>query len=510
MSSKESQEEVKIIANLTESQSEQNKVAKQKILIPRTIDVNNTNAKLNTTAVTEINKISWNLKQSNFSQYSNSVWAVKNEELPIYKTIQQLKSCRSPNGSAFTNPQAPKTVQSDKPEFPLGAGKALKLYMNKMSDYEKGEILDYRQVYFLGLDGKKVQGTPLKKPNYGFDNDKGDYKVVLRDHIAYRYEVLDFLGKGSFGVALKCFDHKTNEYVWVKVIRNQEKFQYQASIEVKVLQHIKDTDPEDTSNLIKMKDYFIFRSHVCLVFELLSMNLYEFIKNTDFRGVSMGLIRRFAIQLLHSLKFIKEQEIIHWDLKPENILLKTPTKSGIKIIDFGSSWFMDEIVYTYIQSRFYRAPEIMLGIPYQAAIDMWSFGWIIAELFWGLPLFPGESEREQMSLLIEILDVPNDVVIAKSPYRHKFFDKENKAYIMDNIKGEKKVPASKPLPLMIEWDDENFLDFIEKWLDWDPETRMTPDGALRHVWILEGLPKNVLYHHWKMYDIADEEVSFNL
>lgn len=96
-------------------------------------------------------------------------------------------------------------------------------------------------------------------------------------------------------------------------------------------------DPEDTTNLIKMRDYFVFRSHVCIVFELLSMNLYEFIKNTDFRGVSMGLIRRFAIQLLHSLKFIKEQEIIHCDLKPENILLKTPTKSGIKIIDFGSS-----------------------------------------------------------------------------------------------------------------------------------------------------------------------------
>lgn len=110
-------------------------------------------------------------------------------------------------------------------------------------------------------------------------------------------------------------------------------------------------------------------------------------------------------------------------------------------------------------------------------------------------MFPGESEREQMSLLIEILDVPNDVVIAKSPYRHKFFDKQNKPYIMDNIKGEKKIPASKPLPLMIECDDEHFLDFVERCLDWDPETRMTPDEALRHIWILEGLPKNVLYHH---------------
>ena len=425
----------------------------------------------------------------------------------VISNITQLKSWRSPNDSNFTNPQAPKTVLSEKPEFPLGAGKALKLYMNSLSDYEKREILDYRQVFFLGLESKKIKASSLITPNYGYDNDKGDYKTALKDHIAYRYEVLEFLGKGSFGQALKCFDHKNNEYVWLKIIRNQEKFQYQASVEVKVLQHIRDIDPDDTTNLIKMKDYFVFRSHVWIVFELLSMNLYEFIKNTDFRGVSMGLIRRFTIQLLHSLKFIKDQEIIHWDLKPENILLKTPTKSGIKIIDFGSSWFSDEIVYTYIQSRFYRAPEIMLGIPYWAAIDMWSFGCIVAELHWGLPLFPGESENEQMSLLMEVIGVPNNIVIAKSPYKNKFFDKNNRPFIMDNIKGEKKTPNSKPLPLMIEWDDEHFLDFVERWLDWDPETRMTPEEALKHVWILEGLPRNVLYHHWKMYDIPEDEAK---
>jgi len=480
MTTKDSKPDVKQVdAPLNESKSEAKTHRTKNKPVLKTLDSTQGNNKLKTSAVNEIKK-----------------------------TIQQLKSWRSPNSSAFTNPQAPKTVQSEKPEFPLGPGKALKLFMGKMSDYEKGEILDYRKVYFLGLESKKIKGTPKKTPNYGYDSEQGDYKTVIRDHIAYRYEVLEYLGKGSFGQALKWFDHKTNEYVALKIIRNQEKFQYQASVEVKVLQHIKDMDTEDTTNLIRMKDYFVFRSHVCIVFELLSMNLYEFIKNTDFRGVSMGLIRRFAIQLLHSLKFIKEQEIIHWDLKPENILLKTPTKSGIKIIDFGSSWFMDEIVYTYIQSRFYRAPEIMLGIPYTASIDMWSFGCIAAELFWGLPLFPGESEREQMSLLIEILDVPNDVVIAKSPYKHKFFDKQNKPYIMDNIKGEKKIPNSKPLPFMIEWDDEHFLDFIERWLDWDPETRMTPDEALRHIWILEGLPKNVLYHHWKMYDIEEDEVKF--
>lgn len=85
---------------------------------------------------------------------------------------------------------------------------------------------------------------------------------------------------------------------------------------------------------------------------------------------------------------------MHCDLKPENILLKQPNKSGIKVIDYGSSCFTNSRIYTYIQSRFYRAPEIILGIPYTMAIDMWSFGCIIAELYTGYPIFPGENETD--------------------------------------------------------------------------------------------------------------------
>ena len=92
-------------------------------------------------------------------------------------------------------------------------------------------------------------------------------------------------------------------------------------------------------NIIHMKDYVIFRKHLCITFELMSINLYEFLKLNDFEGLSLSLVRRFAIQLLYSLKFLKENDVIHCDFKPENILLKDPSKSGIKIIDFGSSCF---------------------------------------------------------------------------------------------------------------------------------------------------------------------------
>lgn len=103
---------------------------------------------------------------------------------------------------------------------------------------------------------------------------------------------------------------------------------------------------------------------------------------------------------------LKRHSIIHCDLKPENIMLEDSKRPDIKLIDFGSSCFEPNQIYTYIQSRFYRAPEIMLGIHYTTAIDMWSFGCILAELFTGFPIYPGESEPEQMSLIMEVNGFP--------------------------------------------------------------------------------------------------------
>jgi len=111
-------------------------------------------------------------------------------------------------------------------------------------------------------------------------------------------------------------------------------------------------------------------------------------------------------------------------LKPENILLKNPTKSGLKIIDFGSGCFENERLYTYIQSRFYRAPEIIFGIPYTTAIDMWSFGCILCELYTGYPIFPGEDEVEQIALFMEVLGIPEKHLINNSQRGHLFFDEK--------------------------------------------------------------------------------------
>jgi dual specificity tyrosine-phosphorylation-regulated kinase 2/3/4 len=131
------------------------------------------------------------------------------------------------------------------------------------------------------------------------------------------------------------------------------------------------------------------------------------LKACKFKGFEMKVVKNIALQILIGLRFLRKHDIIHCDLKPENILLKYFNKSMVKIIDFGSSCYVKERLYTYIQSRFYRAPEVILGIPYEFGIDMWSFGCIICELVTGQPIFPGESEHQQVGMFLQILGMPS-------------------------------------------------------------------------------------------------------
>jgi dual specificity tyrosine-phosphorylation-regulated kinase 2/3/4 len=116
----------------------------------------------------------------------------------------------------------------------------------------------------------------------------------------------------------------------------------QGLIEARILKTLQEKDSSDKYNVVRVLESFVFRKHLVISFELLSMNLYEFIKLNNFQGVSESLVRRFAIQLLITLRFLRENNIVHCDLKPENILLRKPNKSGIKVIDFGSSTYENE------------------------------------------------------------------------------------------------------------------------------------------------------------------------
>lgn len=224
---------------------------------------------------------------------------------------------------------------------------------------------------------------------------------------------------------------------------------------------------------------------------MLSIDLYEFIKLNGFKGISIGLIRRFAVQLLQALKFIREQRVVHCDLKPENILLRKANRSGLKVIDFGSACRDGEQVYSYIQSRFYRAPEVVLGVPYSYPIDMWSFGCILAELFTGVPLFTGENEADMLSCFIEVLGPPPREMLERGSRTSKFFDADRNLLAYGSVKGRVKHPSSRPLAVKLGCSDTSFISFLDRkvhsdCLQWTPEARCTPEAAMQLLWITEG------------------------
>ncbi|KAI5286582.1 hypothetical protein KEM54_006664, partial [Ascosphaera aggregata] len=351
--------------------------------------------------------------------------------------------------------------------------------------FEKGEIIDFKEVYFTGTDKAKkhVGDLHASAANFGYDDDRGDYNIVIGDHLAYRYEVIDVLGKGSFGQVVRCIDHKTGVLVAVKIIRNKKRFHQQALVEVNLLAKLKEWDPHKRHSVVNFTQSFYFRGHLCISTELLGMNLYELIKAHDFKGFSLRIIRRFTKQILSTLVLLHHHKVIHCDLKPENILLAHPLRTEIKTIDFGSSCFENEKVYTYIQSRFYRSPEVILGMSYGMPIDMWSLGCIMAELYTGYPIFPGENEQEQLACIMEIFGPPERHLIEKSSRRKLFFDSNGKPRTTVSSKGRRRRPSSKDLRTALKCDDEAFLDFIARCLRWDPHRRLNPIDALSHEFI---------------------------
>lgn len=266
--------------------------------------------------------------------------------------------------------------------------------------------------YDRRLNPRRVLTKPSRPVhNHGHDNERHDYILYVNDVIGNeegrKYVILDLLGQGTFGQVVKCQNVGTRELVAVKVIKNQAAFFNQSMMEVTVLEMLNQRyDREDKHHIVRMRDTFVFRQHLCIVVELLSLNLYDLIKQNQYRGFSLTLCRLFLTQILDAMRVLKEARIIHCDLKPENILLRNLESPSIKVIDFGSACHEHQTLYTYIQSRFYRSPEVLLGLPYSAAIDMWSLGCIAAELFLGLPIFPGASNYDQLARIVGTLGVP--------------------------------------------------------------------------------------------------------
>uniref|UniRef100_A0A6I8RT38 dual-specificity kinase n=1 Tax=Xenopus tropicalis TaxID=8364 RepID=A0A6I8RT38_XENTR len=383
--------------------------------------------------------------------------------------------------SSGTSKSSDSSAKSSKATY-LTPDQAVKQYKHQLSAYELQEISSFSEIYFVGPNAKKRQGVVGGPNNGGYDDDQGGYNLVPHDHVAYRYEVLKVIGKGSFGQVAKVYDHKLHQHLALKMVRNEKRFHRQAAEEIRILEHLKKQDKTGSMNVIHMLESFTFRNHICMTFELLSMNLYELIKRNKFQGFSLQLVRKFAHSILQCLEALYRNKIIHCDLKPENILLKQQGRSGIKVIDFGSSCFDHQRVYTYIQSRFYRAPEVILGSRY------------------------GEDEGDQLACMMELLGAPPPKLLEQAKRAKNFINSKgypryctvttlpNGTTVLNGSRSRRGkmrgAPGSKDWVAALKGcEDSLFIDFLKGCLTWDPVARMTPSQALRHQWISKRLPK---------------------
>lgn len=395
-----------------------------------------------------------------------------------------------PKAPASSNPRfsrAPRTARKPAvspiiPNAPITPEEAKAKYSSMLTSYEMNEIKDFPEIYYLGIPSKKVRVKPMAgSDNYGFDDGEHHYKSIVGDHLAYRFEIRAIFGKGAFGQVLRCYDHKLKQQVAIKLVINTEQMHEQGRIEVAIIQHLNKLDPDKNSDIVRTFDSFIWRQHVAVSFEILGMNLYEYSRSIRFQPMSLHQIHAIAKHMLNGLAFCHKNRVVHCDMKPENVLLLPNSTMNCRVIDFGSSCFIGHQKYEYIQSRFYRAPEVILGIKYGPPMDIWSFACIVVEMMIGRPIFPGENEHEQLEMIMEILGVPPLSVINQCKRKNEFFTHDGKP-LLRNRRKKLRMPGQSNLRAATRFSDPVFLDFLQKCFEWDQDKRITAEQALKHQW----------------------------
>ena len=365
------------------------------------------------------------------------------------------------------------------PNGPITPQIALQKYPNLLLPFERKEILNFPEIYFLGKQNHKLEPDPENQYNQGFDDDSNNMLLIVGNHLAYRFEIMALFGAGAFGQVIRCFDHKTKKTVAVKVIVNTEQMHEQGLIEAQILAIL---NKSNSRHIVQARDFFIFRSHICISFEILGMNLFELSESNDYKPLSMRAVRLYALQMFEGLETCHRNAIVHCDIKPENVLLIPGSQSLIKIIDFGSGCFSGHQKYEYIQSRFYRAPEVMLGIEYGPPMDIWSTALVIIELLIGKPLFPGDDELDELHMISELLGEPPIELVRRGKRRDEFFDEDYK--LRENApERQERKPGTMNLKEVMDTNDDLLIDFLMKCLTWDQTKRITASQAIQHPWI---------------------------
>jgi len=347
-----------------------------------------------------------------------------------------------------------------------------------------------------------------------WDDQEGYYKAKIGEVMAGRYFVTeDLCGKGVFSNVVKCKDEETGMPVAIKVMRCNDMMKQAAEKEVEVLERVNKADRGNKRHVIRLLRSFMYRGHMCLVFECMWDNLRVALKKyTKDKGMSLQAVRAYTKQLLTALKHIHKCDIIHADIKPDNILISAG-HNVVKICDLGSAMDLIEVEVTpYLVSRFYRAPEIILGREYGVQIDTFAMGCTLYELFTGKILFPGRTNNDMLRLFMEVKGkLPHKLIKSGSTWKNHFDENLDFKYVDKNAATRKtttrvltdlsqkrqmvdqilqRVGIEKQKSSGIEDQiyvkkAKQFADLMEKMTTMDPERRITPHDALQHPFVAE-------------------------
>jgi len=336
-----------------------------------------------------------------------------------------------------------------------------------------------------------------------WDDAEGYYRVRIGEVMDTRYSVFGYTGQGVFSNVVRARDSmKTNQEVCIKIIRNNEIMHKTGLKELEILRRINDTDPDDKYHCIRLHRNFFHKQHLCMVFEPLSMNLREVLKKYGKNvGLHIKAVRSYAQQMLLALKVMKKANIVHADIKPDNILVNE-SKLLLKLCDFGSASHVAEGEITpYLVSRFYRAPEIILGMKYDFGIDLWSSGTTFYELYTGKIMFAGQTNNHMLKMFMDLKGKIPNKIIRKGQFKDIHFD-SNCCFLyhdIDRVTQREKVVQMPVVNKVRNLDHEltggaklpeeqlkkvlQLRDFLDKICVLDPAKRITLNQCLTHPFI---------------------------
>uniref|UniRef100_A0A0D9WHH8 Protein kinase domain-containing protein n=1 Tax=Leersia perrieri TaxID=77586 RepID=A0A0D9WHH8_9ORYZ len=322
-----------------------------------------------------------------------------------------------------------------------------------------------------------------RKNRTGFEENK-EFPIVMNSVVGGRYRITEYLGSAAFSKVVQAQDLWTGMDVCLKIIKNDKDFFDQSLDEIKLLKFVNKYDPDDEHHILRLYDFFYYQEHLFIVTELLRANLYEFQKYNQESGdevyFSLRRIQAIARQCLEALVYLHHLNIVHCDLKPENILMKSYSRCEVKVIDLGSSCFLTDNLSLYVQSRSYRAPEVILGLPYDQKIDIWSLGCILAELYTGEVLFPNESVQIILARMIGTIGPIDMEMLALGQDTQKYFTEDHDLFHKNEETDQLEylIPEKTSLRRRLQCPDTRFVKFLSYLLQINPRKRPTASEAV--------------------------------